>query len=175
MTVGASAVTVERFRWWHIEQVTSVEADLFGAEKWSAAMFWNELASGHHYVVAVDGEQVLGYAGLAIAPPTKSPGPGRDASREQAIFGNEAWVQNIAVRREAQRRGIGRMLLEALLDQAARKGARKVLLEVAVDNGPAQKLYAQYGFEGVALRRGYYQPSNTDALVMLCQLKCCAN
>ena len=44
---------------------------------------------------------------------------------------------------------------------------RKVLLEVAVDNAPAQKLYATYDFEPVGIRRGYYQPSNTDALVMM--------
>ena len=47
---------------------------------------------------------------------------------------DESWVQNIAVRRDAQRRGIGRALLEALLAEAARRGVRKTLLEVAVDN-----------------------------------------
>jgi [ribosomal protein S18]-alanine N-acetyltransferase len=140
---------VERFRWWHIDEVLAIEADLFGAEQWSAAMFWNELANGHYYLVARDGDgAVLGYAGLAVQP-------------------DEAWVQNIAVRRDAQRRGIGRMMLEALLAEAERRGVRKVLLEVAVDNVSAQKLYATYGFEGVGIRRGYYQPSNTDALVMM--------
>jgi ribosomal-protein-alanine N-acetyltransferase len=49
----------------------------------------------------------------------------------------------------------------------AEAGQRKVLLEVAVDNAPAQRLYAGYDFEPVGLRRGYYQPSNTDALVMM--------
>jgi [ribosomal protein S18]-alanine N-acetyltransferase len=141
-------LNVERFRWWHIEQVTPIEADLFGAERWSAGMFWNELASGHYYLAAVDGDDLLGYAGLAVNPP------------------QEAWVQNIAVRRDAQRRGIGRTLLEALLAEAARRRVSNVLLEVAVDNAPAQKLYAEYGFEAVGVRRGYSQPSNTDALVM---------
>jgi ribosomal-protein-alanine N-acetyltransferase len=37
---------------------------------------------------------------------------------------------------------------------------------VAVDNAPAQRLYDAYGFVGVGVRQGYYQPSNTDALVM---------
>ena len=144
-----SAVRLSRFRWWHIDQVLPIEADLFGAEQWSPAMFWNELANGHHYVVATDDSgEVLGYAGLALAPP------------------DEAWVQNIAVRRDAQRRGIGRVLLEALLAEAAGRGARSTLLEVAADNAPAQKLYATYGFEPIGIRRGYYQPSNTDALVM---------
>jgi ribosomal-protein-alanine N-acetyltransferase len=143
-------VTLERFRWWHIDEVLAIEADLFGAEQWSAGMFWNELASGNYYLVARDDSGVLlGYAGLAVQPP------------------DEAWVQNIAVRRDAQRQGIGRAMLEALLREAARRGARKTLLEVAVDNAPAQKLYAGYGFEPVGVRRGYYQPSNTDALVMM--------
>ncbi|KAB1904325.1 ribosomal-protein-alanine N-acetyltransferase [Micromonospora sp. AMSO1212t] len=138
-----------RFRWWHIDEVLPIEADLFGAEKWSAGMFWNELANGHFYLVATDDDgAVLGYAGLAVSPP------------------DEAWVQNVAVRRDAQRRGIGRLLLEALLAEAARRGARSTLLEVAADNAPAQRLYATYGFEPIGVRRGYYQPSNTDALVM---------
>ncbi|KUL36570.1 ribosomal protein S18-alanine N-acetyltransferase [Actinoplanes awajinensis] len=140
---------IERFRWWHIDEVIPMEEDLFGPEKWSAAMFWNELAQGHHYVVATRDDQVVGYAGLSVV------------DRE------ESWVQNIAVRRDAQRLGIGRALLEDLLAEAARQNVRKTLLEVAIDNHPAQKLYATYGFEPVGIRRGYYQPSNTDALVMM--------
>ncbi|WP_431931857.1 ribosomal protein S18-alanine N-acetyltransferase [Micromonospora sp. RP3T] len=140
---------LSRFRWWHVDEVLPIEADLFGAEQWSPGMFWNELANGHFYLVAVDDDgTVAGYAGLAAAPP------------------DEAWVQNIAVRRDAQRRGVGRLLLEALLAEAARRGVRSTLLEVAADNAPAQRLYATYGFEPIGVRRGYYQPSNTDALVM---------
>ena len=140
-------VTIERMRWWHIEALQPIEADLFGDEQWSAAMFWNELANGHFYLVAVDGGDVVGYAGLSMDD-------------------REGWVQNIAVRRDRQRAGIGRVLLEELLTEADRKGTRSVLLEVAVDNTPAQRLYGRYGFEQVGVRRGYYQPSNTDALVM---------
>ena len=143
-------MTIGRFRWWHIPAALEIEADLFGAERWSAGMFWNELATGNHYLAALDETgRLLGYAGLAVQPP------------------EEAWVQNIAVRRDAQRRGVGRALLSALLAEADRRGIRKVLLEVAVDNAPAQRLYAGYGFEAVGVRRGYYQPSNTDALVMM--------
>lgn len=151
------SVELAELRWFHIEALLPIEDELFGEERWSAGMFWNELASGHHYLVALeagleagtDGDRVVGYAGLALAPP------------------DEAWIQNVGVRKDAQRRGIGRRLLEALLAEAERHGTRKVLLEVAVDNLPAQKLYAGYGFEGVGVRKGYYQPSNTDALVMM--------
>jgi [ribosomal protein S18]-alanine N-acetyltransferase len=141
-------MVVERFRWWHIEEVLPIEEDLFGVERWTAAMFWNELANGHHYVAGLDEDEVVGYAGLAITP------------------GGEAWINNLAVRRDRQRRGLGRVLLADLLDHARREGADQVLLEVAADNGPAQRLYDGHGFLVIGVRRGYYQPSNTDALVM---------
>ncbi|MFI7598524.1 ribosomal protein S18-alanine N-acetyltransferase [Actinoplanes sp. NPDC049681] len=137
---------IERFRWWHIADVLPLEEEAFGAEKWSAAMFWNELAQRNFYVVAREGEELLGYAGLAVTDE------------------HESWVQTIAVWRAARKRGVGRRLLETLLERA---GDRKVLLEVAVDNHAAQRLYASYDFEPVGIRRGYYQPSNTDALVMM--------
>ena len=142
-------VVLGPMRWWHIEPIEGIEEDLFGSERWSAGMFWNELANRRHYLVALDAEQVVGYAGMATVPP------------------DEAWIQNIAVRRDAQRAGIGRTLLEALLAHARSEGCRRTLLEVAVDNGPAQRLYDDYGFAPVGVRRGYYQPSNTDALVMM--------
>jgi [ribosomal protein S18]-alanine N-acetyltransferase len=139
---------IERFRWWHIAEVMPLEEDLFGEEKWSSAMYWNELAQRNFYIVAVDGSELVGYAGLAI-------------------IHDEAWVQTIGTKRTAQRRGVGRQLLEALLAEAARRDIKKTLLEVAADNAPAQHLYATYDFEPVGIRRGYYQPSNRDALVMM--------
>ena len=142
-------ISLERFRWWHVAEVLPIEDDLFGAEKWSPAMFWNELAQRHFYLVAVEDGEIAGYAGLAVIDPS------------------EAWVQNIAVRRQSQRHGVGRRLLEALLAEAKRHDVTQTLLEVAVDNAPAQRLYATYDFESVGIRRGYYQPSNTDALVMM--------
>jgi [ribosomal protein S18]-alanine N-acetyltransferase len=142
-------IRLERFRWWHVAEVLPIEDDLFGAERWSPGMFWNELAQRHFYLVAMDEGEIAGYAGLAVIDPS------------------EAWVQNIAVRRQSQRHGVGRQLLEALLAEAKRRAVTRTLLEVAVDNAPAQRLYATYDFEPVGLRRGYYQPSNTDALVMM--------
>jgi ribosomal-protein-alanine N-acetyltransferase len=141
-------VVIERLRWWHVAELLPIEDDLFGAERWSATMFWTELAARHHYRVALDPDRrIIGYAGLAVGP-------------------GEAWVQNIAVRRDRQGTGVGAALLDDLLAEADRRGIRTVLLEVAVDNEPAQRLYERRGFRTIGVRRGYYQPSNTDALVM---------
>ncbi|MFB9237417.1 ribosomal protein S18-alanine N-acetyltransferase [Plantactinospora siamensis] len=149
-TAPSDAVRILPMRWWHIEDILPIEDDAFGADRWSPAMFWNELANRHHYLIAVEPPtgRLVGYAGLALQPPS------------------EAWVQSIAVRRDSRRSGVGRALLTELLRVAQDAGARSVLLEVAVDNAPAQRLYAAYGFEPLGIRRGYYQSSNTDALVM---------
>jgi [ribosomal protein S18]-alanine N-acetyltransferase len=141
-------VRLTRLRWWQIDELLPIEKDLFGVEQWSAGMFWNELAAGHPYVAAVQDGEVIGYAGLVVAPP------------------DEAWVNNMAVRRDHQRRGIGRALLEELLAIARRNGAKHTLLEVAADNAPAQALYDSYDFDVIGLRKNYYQASGMDALVM---------
>ena len=62
--------------------------------------------------------------------------------------------------------GIGGALLDGLLTEAARRGCTEVFLEVRVDNDRAQRLYRRRGFTEIGIRRGYYQPSGTDALVM---------
>jgi ribosomal-protein-alanine N-acetyltransferase len=141
--------SLRRLRWWQIDELLPIEADLFGHERWTAGMFWNELANGHLYLAAIDADgSILGYAGLALSPP------------------DEGWINNVAVRRDAQRRGVGRTLVAALLDVAGQSGVEQTLLEVAADNVPAQALYSRFGFETVGVRKGYYQPSNTDAWVM---------
>lgn len=150
MTALAGQLALAPMRWWHIEQIGPIERDLFGDEEWSPGMFWSELAQAdtRWYRVALDGDEVVGYAGLCVYGP------------------DDAWVQNIAVRRDRQGTGLGRRMLDELLDQAVRRDARQVLLEVRADNAPAQRLYARRGFEAVGLRRGYYQPSGADAVVM---------
>jgi ribosomal-protein-alanine N-acetyltransferase len=143
------SATLTRMRWWHIDDVLPLEQDLFVDDRWTARTYWPELAQvdTRHYVVAVDGDEVVGYAGLCDYP-------------------DEAFVQTIAVARKEQGSGLGTRLLQALLDEAQRRGQQPVLLEVRADNDRAIALYERFGFRRTGLRRGYYQPSGSDALVM---------
>ena len=134
-------------RWWDVPAVHALEQRLFDPDQWSPEVFWSELAAGRWYVVAEDAGQVVGYAGLAVA-------------------GGQADVQTVAVSPDAQGRGLGRVLLDALVAEAARQGAGSVLLEVRADNPPAIRLYERTGFERIAVRRRYYQPGDVDAHVM---------
>ena len=63
---------------------------------------------------------------------------------------------NIAVSPESQGGGVGRMLLEALLHEAAARQAATVFLEVRSGNERAIRLYQQAGFNEIGLRKNYY-------------------
>lgn len=137
--------------WWQLAPVLAIERELFGADSWTAAVFWSELAQhdARHYLVATLGEarQVVGYGGLAAVA-------------------DEAYIQTLAVTGAQQGRRVGAGLLDALLAEADRRGARSVGLEVRTDNTAALRLYERRGFVVVGTRRGYYQPSGADAHVM---------
>ncbi len=138
-------------RWWDIPAVMSIEEELFGPESWSDGMFWSELAERdtRRYLVEEDAlGAVCAYAGLCAYAP------------------HEAYIQTIAVAPAAQRRGVGEMLLLELLGEAQRRGCDHVDLEVRADNAPAIRLYERHGFVQIAVRRGYYQPTGADAIVM---------
>ena len=60
-----------------------------------------------------------------------------------AIRGDRAWIGGIAVVPEQRRNGVGRALMEAVLELAP----PTVLLEVIEANEPAIKLYESLGFE----------------------------
>lgn len=149
----ASAVELVPFRWWHIEPVMPLERELFGQWSWSVETYWTELAApGRWYRVALDaGGAVAGWVGLATD-------------------GVTADVQTIAVAPTHQGQGLGRVLLLALVHEAAARGASHVLLEVRADNEPAKALYAKCGFEQIAVRKRYYQPGDVDALILQCDL-----
>ena len=140
-------VSLERFRWWHVEQVLPIEEALFQPEPWGAHHFWSELGQTQtrHYLVAVDGA-VIGYAGYCDYP-------------------DEGFVQTLAVAPDRRGEGIGAQLLDALLAQAAALPHKPVSLEVRADNDVAQRLYESRGFRRTGLRRGYY-PGGADALVL---------
>ena len=131
-----------------LRAVLALEDELFAPDTWTAAMFRDELArtDTRWYLVAEDGEDVVGYGGLIAYP-------------------DEAHIATIGVTAKRQGEGIGARLLDELLAEADRRSP-VVLLEVRADNELAQELYRRRGFTEIGRRRGYYQPSGTDAVVM---------
>ena len=80
----------------------------------------------------------------------------------------EAELLLLAVRRDSQGRGIGKLLLDSFAEDAKLRGADRLHLEVREGNH-AVKLYEAFGFRLVGRRRNYYNGPDTrayDALTM---------
>lgn len=71
------------------------------------------------------------------------------------IVADEAELLLLAVRRDAQRRGVGRALLARFAERAVARGAVRLHLEVR-DGNHAVKLYEGAGFALVGRRPNYY-------------------
>ena len=95
-------------------------------------------------------------------------GSGRDATvvgyAEAILQDTDAHVSDIAVAPARRRHGIGRQLLDALIDAVHRAGADAVTLEVRASNLGPQALYRQRGFVDEGRRPRYY-PDGEDALI----------
>jgi len=128
--------------------VMRLEEELFAPDTWTRAMYLEELGlrDTRHYLVAVDGEEVVGYAGLIAYP-------------------DEAHVATIGVTAARQGEGIGGTLLDALLAEADRRSP-VVLLEVRATDDATQGLYRRRGFVPIGVRPNYYPLSGEDAVVM---------
>jgi [ribosomal protein S18]-alanine N-acetyltransferase len=86
------------------------------------------------------------------------------------LAANELHINNVAVRVDYRRRGIGSALLTRILEQGRHLDANAAFLEVRAGNSLAQALYERCGFQIVGRRRNYYSTPPEDALIMGAQL-----
>jgi [ribosomal protein S18]-alanine N-acetyltransferase len=141
-----------------LTDVLALERGLFPDDPWTAQMFAEEVvqpSDSRLYLVAETqaddqtGRDLAGYAGMLFVP-----------------GGSQADVLTLAVAQAYWGQGIGSVLLSELLRAARDRGCDEVFLEVREDNPRARGLYLRRGFEEIGVRRGYYQPSGVDAIVM---------
>ena len=131
-----------------LDAVMAVEQGSFHAP-WSRSAFEEELTQNRlaRYLVALDGEAIVGYAGTWLVI-------------------NEAHVTNVAVHADRRRQGIGRVLMDALMQMAREEGMESMTLEVRVSNEAARALYQQLGFVSAGIRKNYYSETKEDALIL---------
>ena len=138
-----------------LEQIMGIEKACFGNDAWSKANMKSELLAPHTtYVVAEDDGALIGYAGLSKLEKS-------DTSD----------IQTIAVSDSHRGLGIGRALMNSLLEFASKQGAKEVLLEVREDKPTPQNLYKSLGFAEIDCRENYYQPDGVAAIVMRLDLE----
>jgi ribosomal-protein-alanine N-acetyltransferase len=111
---------------------------------WSVEALQAMQEANHQLRVLVAGQQVTGFA-------------------EFMLVADECQIFNIAVAPMWQRQGLGKLLLAAVLQEAAQKGMRRAVLEVRESNQGARQLYQQAGFVSSGRRPHYYSPLPGDA------------
>ena len=145
----ANGISIEPMRRRHVREILAIEERVY-PKPWTSGVFSSEIdlarRGERYYVVAKDGEQVVGYAGLMFAL-------------------DEAHVTNIAVNPTRHRQGIARLLMVHIAQQAIVHKSEALTLEVRVSNTAAQELYRHFGFAPAGVRQRYYE-NTEDALVM---------
>jgi ribosomal-protein-alanine N-acetyltransferase len=86
------------------------------------------------------------------------------------VVAAEAELEAVVVAAEAQRRGLGGMLLDALQVELRAEQATDLILEVRASNRAALGLYGTHGFVEFARRVRYYADPEEDAVLMWMRL-----
>jgi ribosomal-protein-alanine N-acetyltransferase len=142
------SVVLRKMRLDDLDRVVEIENSAF-LTPWSRSSFEAELAdnSKAHYLVACDGQNVVGYIGAWF------------------IF-EEAHITNIAVDKPCRGRGVGDALLSGFIDYCRDRTIKRMTLEVRKSNDIAIALYKKHGFRILGVRKGYYIDTGEDAWLM---------
>ena len=138
---------IRRMELCDLEQVTELERICF-AESWSGRL----LEAGMHspydtYFFWEQEERIFGYCCLRL-------------------LAGEGEIQRIAVLPQYRRLGVGRKLMDAMVDYAMSEQACAISLEVRESNCGARRLYESFGFTQEAVRKSYYRNPPEDAVIM---------
>ncbi|WP_213818675.1 ribosomal protein S18-alanine N-acetyltransferase [Garciella nitratireducens] len=132
----------------HIEDILIIENLSFpipwSREAWIQEIRSNKLA---RYIMILDKNRAIAYGGMWLIL-------------------DEAHITNIAVHPDYRAKGIGKKLMQGLIDTAKREGIMQMSLEVRKSNTIAIHLYESFGFGVEGMRKEFYLDNHEDALIM---------
>ena len=131
-----------------LDAVMAIEPTIY-SHPWTRGNFSDSLNSGYSAWVLEANQKIIGYALLMMVL-------------------DEAHLLNISIANDQQKQGLGRYLLQHMLQIAKNHKAVNMFLEVRPSNISAIALYENIGFSEMAVRRGYYPAHNgrEDAVLM---------
>lgn len=152
-------ITIGRMSEHDLLEVVEIE-ELSGLSRWGWAAYYAELQGANRELMFVARPSKLSVLESSTIV-------GYIVARETA---GELHINNVAVRGEYRRRGIGAALLNQILGEARTRNAKAAFLEVRSANRAAQALYEKSGFRAIARRANYYSDPLEDAVVMSLEL-----
>ena len=105
-----------------------------------AAQFYRELAEGNRitYIYTIDGAFI---GEISVVKEENDP--------DYTIPGRRLYLSRLIVKRSFRRQGIGRKLVDFIIEEARSMGYSELSIGVNLDNYPALRLYAQEGFDKI--------------------------
>lgn len=138
---------IRRMREEDLQAAAELEQKYFSVP-WSLKALAESLQNPDYlFVVAETEEKVIGYAGLLKVL-------------------DEGDITNIVMEEAFRGQGIGRLLVEGLLDEGRKEGICAFTLEVRAGNQTAIRLYEKLGFTRAGIRPGFYEKPEEDAVIM---------
>ena len=135
-----------------IEQVHLLESQCH-THPWSKNLFLSNFGKRYFNHVLVENDNVIGYfVASSVA--------------------GEVTLMNIVIAPDKQGKGLGRKLLQFLIDLSRQKQELEIWLEVRASNSAALSLYNNLDFVEVDRRKDYYPcaTGREDAIIMCCYL-----
>lgn len=121
-------------------------------EFWTASILKSELENENSkYIVAKENNEIIGFAGIIITP-------------------IDVEITNIVTKKSNRKKGIGKLLLDKLIEMAKQTEFETISLEVNEKNEVAIHLYENSGFEKIGVRKKYYNGTD-NAIIMTKVLK----
>lgn len=135
-----------------IESVYQVESQCH-SHPWSKKLFLSNFGKRYFNHVMLDNDNVIGYF-------------------VTSSVAGEVTLMNIAIAPSKQGKGLGKLLLQFLIDLSRQKQEQEIWLEVRASNSSALSLYDKLGFVEVDRRKDYYpcEIGREDAIIMCCYL-----
>ena len=143
-----SRVEIRTMFYSDLKQVITVEKKSY-PHPWTLGIFRDCIRVGYKAWVMTLDDAVIGYGIVMLSP-------------------GEAHILNICIDPDYQRKGLGRYLLQHLVDNATKVDVDMILLEVRRTNTEAQQLYQSEGFHELGVRKAYYPDGNgrEDAIIL---------
>jgi ribosomal-protein-alanine N-acetyltransferase len=135
-----------------LEKVMVIEESVYEFP-WSIGIFQDCLSVGYCCWILEQEDSVSGYGIMSV-------------------LAGEAHILNLCIKSDLQNNGLGKEMIDYLIDLARAHHADVMFLEVRPSNGQALKIYEKSGFDEVGSRKDYYPAKfgREDALILAKQL-----
>jgi len=148
-----------------ISQILEIEKEAF-SPPWTHNALLNELSKDDSYFIIAK-ENTTKLSSIV------EPSPACRAQHTILGFalmrqvGDDGELLKIATDKTARRKGVGDLLMTAVLDKAKSNAFPSVFLEVRSSNTAAIRLYEKHGFKTIRIRKDYYTDPIEDAVILV--------